>query len=794
MKLTHETLVDGNPMQILLPRFTVSQIMRNDQQVSFRIFFTANYNTFTSDDYLVVKYAEPDEDGMPKADGEGFVKYFRLDEDIKPAIEDNKKDVLVFGRLAYRPESKDFSIDWSDSAVSRAATPSPTSLSNAVMELSVTPPITKPDRVLKGRTPTEKAIAAQTMDNRARNRHLIKNKTDEYKQDEMRAMAVIVPSIETVQLQNQLQRDKERTAYSEMMEIPPETPLGTIPIYNTQMDANNTRVNGNQSIKDSRYRLSLDGKVVAVSHAKDEEEDKIRELAYYARYGNGDDVDDIDYCQSFITKVNKLAGHNPPPNLRMFYAKRLLGINSFYNASISSSFLSENTSMSEISTYLQTGPKALSTVIEGNEESFADSSIMDDVLPKLTDEQLLIVRDQLTRRSYVRFIAKYNKYILTIHYEYTDDAVDFLQIYAELLKAFSKGGVEVDLKWLHDKFYCEGDENEDDGVDDSFEGDNGGAGDMPSDEEEPGMGRSRLTKVYTAPVELEEVTTDDEGGDDDVIAIDREEENAADDADNADGGGANNDNDLNDVGGENGGNNGGDFDISPWPPTQPPEQPDKPPNPPVNENTGPRVRNHLRPFKCHTEPGYDPVTGDLVWKVQLGFDGHFNTFEDYVRFFTDAICGRAREEAYMASTGRVVPDNAEIIDALAMIAQRRLYFRSNPGYVYCYWDHCSPRLRRLFQPPHYFRDHYSRHLYWYLICGTANCTELKKDTFKILIGRQAFVNRGQEVVISSHTPITIPGNSFFNPMWIEIRDENDELYELQTPYIIEWTFQPIRPA
>ena len=74
--------------------------------------------------------------------------------------------------------------------------------------------------------------------------------------------------------------------------------------------------------------------------------------------------------------------------------------------------------------------------------------------------------------------------------------------------------------------------------------------------------------------------------------------------------------------------------------------------------------------------------------------------------------------------------------------------------------------------------------------STQNCTELKDDTYKILIGRHAFIGRGEEVVVNSYTPITIPGNSFFNPMGIEIRDENDELYDLQIPYIIEWSFTP----
>ena len=106
MKLTHETLVRGNPAQILLPRFTVSQIMRNDQQVSFRIFFTANYNTFSKDDYMVVKYAEPGADGMPKADKKGFVRYFQPPDGSKPNFGSGGDDSLVFGRLVYLDHQK----------------------------------------------------------------------------------------------------------------------------------------------------------------------------------------------------------------------------------------------------------------------------------------------------------------------------------------------------------------------------------------------------------------------------------------------------------------------------------------------------------------------------------------------------------------------------------------------------------------------------------------------------------------------------------------------------------------
>ena len=144
----------------------------------------------------------------------------------------------------------------------------------------------------------------------------------------------------------------------------------------------------------------------------------------------------------------------------------------------------------------------------------------------------------------------------------------------------------------------------------------------------------------------------------------------------------------------------------------------------------------------------------------------------------------------MASNGNARAEGKEVIDKALMECQKRVYFRSNPGYVYCYWNHCSPRLRRLLQAPYFFRNHHSRHLYWYLICGTANSTELREDSYRILIGRHAFIGRAEEVIVCSYTPITIPGNSFFNPMWIEVRDENDELYPLQMPYIVEWTFMP----
>lgn len=198
---------------------------------------------------------------------------------------------------------------------------------------------------------------------------------------------------------------------------------------------------------------------------------------------------------------------------------------------------------------------------------------------------------------------------------------------------------------------------------------------------------SQLRVVHTAS-DVEEITVDDEGGmdedlDDDETVIEDiiEEEDGEGEGVEENG---DDDNNFDDIGG-----------ITEPPAQEDPDTPNDlvPPNnqdPVLDPEPVIPMRAHLRPFKSHFEPGYDTATGDFVWKVRLGFDGAFDSFEDYVRVFTDAICKRVQEEAYMASQGRMVVDPKEIIDGLAMLAQKRLYFRSNPGYVYCYWDHCSP--------------------------------------------------------------------------------------------------------
>ena len=815
MKLTHETKVRTNPAQILLPRFTVSQIMRNDQQVSFRIFFTANYNTFSKDDYIVVKYAEPDVDGMPKTDNKGFVRYFRPPNDNKPNFGNGGgDDSLVFGRLVYLPQAKSYSIDWTDSVISREIEPADMLLEESLeMRKPRKPrkPKTKSDRRLKGITPTEQALADQTMDSKAKDKQKTKEKSKEYREEESRAMNSMTPSVSSFNESKMLAVREEGELYASRMENQPETPLGTVATYSSLMNMTANRSSQSKE-KDKSYGLSLDGKILSFKYVTLNEDAEVEHLIAHAKYD--DSADDISYGYATRAKIEQYAGDNPAPGLRFAYAKQIAGRR--YNFLNSDEFISELSSKS--GSFMQTSMSPNSFIVCDGKERGGRG------LRPFMGVEMKLETDNMEVPAYHRFIAAYQQHLMASTFNVPVQSTNYRKEAERLVINISDSSSSFDPGWVDSSnpYLGEGGSDEDEpGIDDEEE--EGGGGNKPPHESII-LRQSKLQKTYTA----EDVTTDDAGGEDDGPAEpdtplpDRPTtppNNVNPPPTNPNPPPNNNDSSVispippnpqpgplppdstnNDtpsvINPSQPPNNTDPPPANPDPPGSKPPDPSAPPapKPPSSSNKGPPKRQHLRPFKNHYQPGYDPVTGDLVWKVKLGFDGHFDTFEDYVRIFTESICKRAQEEAYMASGGRTLPDNAEIIDALAMLAQKRLYFRSNPGYVYCYWEHCSPRLRRMFQSPYYFRDHYSRHLYWYLICGTANCTELKDDTYKILIGRHAFIGRGEEVVVNSYTPITIPGNSFFNPMWIEVRDENDELYELQVPYIIEWTFTPIKPA
>ncbi|ESU35716.1 Hypothetical protein DHA2_150967 [Giardia duodenalis] len=829
MKLTHETLVRGNPAQILLPRFTVSQIMRNDQQVSFRIFFTANYNTFSKDDYMVVKYAEPDADGMPKADKKGFVRYFRPLDGNKPNFGNGgDDDSLVFGRLVYLPQTKSYSIDWTDSVISREIEPADMLLEESLemrkprKHRRRRKPKTESDRRLEGITPTEQALAAQTMDSKAKDKQKTEEKTKEYREAESRAMNTTMPSVNSFNESKMLAVREEGELYASRMEIQPETPLGSIATYSSLMSMTMNQSSQSKE-KDKSYGLSLDGQILGFKYVSFNEDAEVEHLIAHAKYD--DSADDISYGYATRAKIEQYAGDNPAPGLRFAYAKQIAGRR--YNFLSSDEFISELSSKS--GSFMQTSMSPNSFVVCDGKERGGRG------LRPFTGKEIKLETDNMTRDDYHRFVAAYSQHCLASAFNVPVQSTNYKKEAERLVINISDSSSSFDPGWVDSSnpYLGEGGSDEDEPGIDNEEEEGGG---IKPPHESIILRQSKLQKNYTA----EDETTDDVGGADnssegnppqtnhepipgppdpdtpsilnppgsnpqpppnpDETTEERPPPNPPDsntpDAppsvppNNEDMGG-----DPSPPPQQNPDENAPPDPNTPAPDPPSPPAPNPPapapaPNPPSSSSNGPRKRQHLRPFKSHYQPGYDPVTGDLVWKVKLGFDGHFDTFEDYVRFFTESICKRAQEEAYMASGGRTLPDNAEIIDALAMLAQKRLYFRSNPGYVYCYWEHCSPRLRRMFQSPYYFRDHYSRHLYWYLKCGTANCTELKDDTYKILIGRCPFINRGQEVVVNSYTPITIPGNSFFNPMWIEVRDENDELYELQIPYIIEWSFTP----
>lgn len=814
MKLTHETLVRTNPAQILLPRFTVSQIMRNDQQVTFRIFFTANYNAFTRDDYLVVKYAQPDQDGLPITDKHGYVQYFKppTPPDVGPI------DGLVFGSLRYDPADNTYKIDWSHGTVSDEPQPADM-LVPEPLEIRVRK--ARRRRVLKAVTPAEKALAAATLDPHSRQPSTDDaSKSDDRREAEVTIMNVAIPEPECFVQTRKIQYQDSVQTYASRMADAPNTPLGTVMTCNGQTSSTDTPER--QNPKEKRYKVTPRGRVVAVRSDRLNQPapmwvtDGIKTLPPH--YMGEDFSDDA------ILKLND------NPAIKQF------------NEQIEK----------RVEERLKFRREHWATDSETSFRPSQDSEAMQDTEPPSKDDisysEVSLVCDasrgtvpyfknDKEREKFFKDLAKKPGAYAELRRSFGE------KIYGPLAQArydnrahvreiLSESSLERDILIDGSVIHLPEEEETEDPTTqegtDIIDGDDGQL--EPEDEPDKAARGSQLRIVHT--VEDEEVTVDDVGGAEDGDGLadgglpDRHPEPPPDqhsepppdqlpdelpDQPSNDPVGPDTPNDLAPPAEDN----EDDFTDIGGLPEQPPELPPEPPaapSDPDSPNTPndlvppnkqdpvldpePAIpkRAHVRPFKSHYEPGYDPVTGDLVWKVRLGFDGAFDSFEDYVRVFTDAICRRVQEEAYMASEGRMVVDPKEVLDGLAMLAQKRLYFRSNPGYAYCYWDHCSPRLRRLFQPPHYFRDHYSRHLYWYLVCGTANCTELKDSTFRILIGRHAFVGRAEEITIASHVPITIPGNSFFNPMAIEIRDENDELYELEVPYIIEWTFTPLRPA
>ena len=732
MKLTHETRVQKNPSQILLPRFTVSQIMRNDQQVSFRIFFTANHHTFDKDDYIVVKYAEVDYSGCPVVDSEtGCVKFFKPQN--KPFIpEGEKTDRIIFGSLKKKKNGA-YTIDWGkyqDSTVKS----SPQTNKDSDKRASTFYAKTSAERLAKAITPSEFALAKATLSN------------------------VAIEELDEKQAENVLSH-LNTTNLSEENQISQRQKNDVVDAIYQATATMTTVVPGTRSMQVIRDRQEF----------------------YEAEMLMGNIIENVPTPPATRPNDDRIS-------FATTQTTSLIGTPQFSNDK------EENLQQEEDKLIFKgLTLKQQQYVLEALRDSYSLASNKDSYISgddNQSGSSGEIIEDKQVGKNY------WNQEV---------EEKDFVRILTDKEKTAEKTNAKkarLDV-YLSDKVDKNNDNVDSDIKDESNVQEDGKE---PSKEEIDSNGQingdqesndaSSSTQPVAPPTEDDHVDdsstkTNNKSRFQTVFSV-REGEEEDDeeylDYDN-----------LDDVGG------GGEEFTPPQeePPRDEEPPPPPPPEPPKNPPTLPGYAfGHIRPFQCHYAPGYDIVTGDLVWKVGFGFKGSFDTFDEYVSFLGRHILSRVQEEVdarpnsndpdYYRNKVKIYKD--EIIDMTAVIAQKRLYFRSSPGYVYCYWGHSTPRMLRLFQAPYYFRNHHGSHLYWYLVCASANSTEIKDNTYRILIGRHGFVNRSEELVISSHTPITIPGNSFFNPMWIEVRDENDELYPLQVPYILEWTFSPIKAS
>ena len=806
MKLTHETLVRANPAQILLPRFTVSQIMRNDQQVSFRIFFTANYQMFDRNDYIVVKYAKVDSSGQPDHDADGNIIFYKPPK--PPQIPPSNKDKIIFGKLKKAPNGS-YDIDWGKYQVSEVpsqrqlasceALPSvssvslDTSVSGASnrgwasgREASVFHSSTPATRTSMSLTPSEAAEMQATLVNVGVGspksftdkevQAVILPHYDSYldtpytplDQDDSRVqeaaadiaeassvMSVRVPSEEAhAELEKKNDENSNKKLYQAVSNTP-DTPLPSkIPSQRAQSIT--------QELAPLSYEITTTGQTVAVTEKGNEL--RAPPLPKFS------EEEKTEITQSFA-EAYSMSVATPMFNVESGQKDQSDNIqdnedaNSEESTETSSGSPSTDIDDSDDPNYMPSKPNNPSSSTTGGGTTAGTGTDKPQTEPPTSEIEppppsidSNATTDPPTEDGKVDIIKPPKDP------EITDDSEDPDYEPSKPDNSGSDssttgGGTTVDSETSNPSPSPpsnEIDPKPPSGADPDVTPDN--TTDDTTEEGRIVKPKSRFARVFTMMRESSDSTFDT----DDFI------------------------NSM-----PSGGSSGSpEFTPS----TPPPQQPPNPPQPPAAPGN---TYTHLQPYVGHFDPGYDTVTGDLVWKVGYGFAGSFDNFEDYVRYLTNPIMKRVQDEMTARPGGngrRMRPDKDEIIDVAAMLAQKRLYFRSNPGYVYCYWGHATPRMLRLFQAPHYFRNHHCSHLYWYLVCATANSTELKDNTYRILIGRHGFVGRGEELVVISYDSIVIPGNSFFNPMSIEVRDENDELYDLQVPYIVEWTFTPIKAA
>ena len=783
MKLTYETLVRTNPQQILLPRFTVSQIMRNDQQVSFRIFFTANHNTFDKDDYIVVKYARVDKDGNPETK-KGVIQYFKPK--TIPVVPKDCKDEIIFGKLRQAKDGSYF-IDWGEykssvvedvrqssfysnsqnSRIAKSVTPTESSVLKSIID-----PIVRVNTDISEEislaTPVSAGIDAQSFD--VGDQHISAENINNLLKQAFEHVAagtefgnLVVPSTEAyTELSQRVGVQAVKRIFSQAHSPP-----------NSNMDVPSTQTGtGLLTMPESIETLGLDYYVTSIGSVK---------------------LKTTDGYEPYVPEMPQLG----EPEL---VARAV-------------SYISKSQDQSEISNV---------TMIH-NEESFhydsnetTESNTGDSTTGDSTDSSAsgrcvrVVTRDELRKQ----LSRKADELVDGVSGDWISSSTNYESRQTE---DFDIHTSEI-LSAINGRF---------DGFEDSIKTDdstpiNPKPNKPKPNKPKPNKPKPKPKKQTKAMSRLRQVFVADSSADD--ITSGSTDSTTDDTAD-----------DLTDVGGND------NFQISdaelaqyddafkklteddidllpndlrriydewcvrrlpyldsttvPDNSTVPEEEEERPDTPEILQPGPPH--SHIQPFINHFAPGYDTVTGDLVWKVGYGFEGSFDTFHDYLRYIISSICKRVQNEITRrpGGNGKLRKINkSEIVDEAAADAQKRLYFRSNPGYVYCYWGHSTPRMIRLLQAPYYFRNHHCSHLYWYLVCATANSTEIRDNTYRILIGRHGFINRAEEIIAISYDSIVIPGNSFYNPMWIEVRDENDELYPLQVPYIVEWTFRPLNAA
>lgn len=835
MKLTHETLIRSNPAQILLPRFTVSQIMRNDQQVSFRIFFTANHQTFTRDDYIVVKYAQVDSSGQPLTKN-GAVQFFKPPS--VPRVPADHKDILIFGTLKKSDEGK-YEVDWGkyeasvvaepERSVSRSAS---SSVTPASQRASVYHASTPAERSARSLTPDEEALmqatltsvavdaqtsmspfplvpgieqVTQTVAPQYSDRNLspfsyipeVTHRAVEAVNEGSSMMSVVTPHENAIAELEDKNTDESHRELSNQVSNTPNTPLATKAVTEATAGSSNLQPPTDESSKQSgpNYQVSDDGRIVAVDNDGRELRIEVPEQS----------AEEISKAEETLAEAYSHTNTPEPPKANPkdnYWESKIIYEEDTVRAMTRKEIEKETARAKHLRSQISTKKdrNELNDASDKEPETEDKDHTTDDVEDAEEDaeegneeEEEEEEKNEEEQKKEEEEFDKNNPPYVPGGGELSDD----FELPEDVPSQSDKPQPEPPSNEIEpslpstDPDKTEDPPTVDGGVDAIVPGEKEDVEEEEEEEEPPANDHesviltvkkptSRLAAVFTAREREEMSQTPLPGADEE----DEEDDNG-----------------LADMGEVQDPNAGQDV------PTLPDEAPDLPdeleppqptnPDPPVIQPTGAYAYGHTRPFQCHFAPGYDTVTGDMVWKVGFGFAGSFDTFEDYVRFLTNSICQRVQEEVAARPKGngqRIKIDRSEIVDAVAMLAQKRLYFRSNPGYVYCYWGHSTPNMLRLLQAPFYFRNHHATHLYWYLVCATANSTELKDDTYRILIGRHGFPGRAEDIVVISYDSIIIPGNSFFNPMRIEIRDENDRLYDLQVPYIVEWTFTPLRAA